>query len=56
MANNLTGFSSTNANWGAGPYGDGPPDGSDISDYGYWQTDDALPTAACGFATVEPTT
>ena len=56
MANNLTGFSSTNANWGAGPFGDGPPDGSDISDYGYWQTDDPLPTAQCGYQTVEPTT
>jgi hypothetical protein len=54
MANQLTGFSSTNQMWGGGPYNDGPPDGSDISDYGYWKTPDTLPTAACGATHVEP--
>lgn len=54
MANQVTGFSSTNQLWGQGPYGDGPPDASDISDYGYWKTNDPLPTAACAAATVEP--
>jgi hypothetical protein len=43
----LTGASQTNGNWGEGPYGDGPPDGEDISEYGVWATDDDLPTAAC---------
>jgi hypothetical protein len=43
----LTGFSQTNANWGDGPYGDGPPDGEDISEYGIWATSDPLPSGAC---------
>jgi hypothetical protein len=52
MANQVTGFSQTNPNWGQGPYGDGPPDGQDISNGGYWKTNDALPTADC--ATTSP--
>lgn len=43
----LNGASQTNGNWGAGPYGDGPPDGQDISEGGVWATSDALPTAEC---------
>lgn len=43
----LNGASETNQNWGDGPYGDGPPDGQDISEGGFWATDDALPTAEC---------
>lgn len=43
----LTGFSRTNTQWGAGPYGDGPPDGQDISEGGYWKTDVEPPTAEC---------
>jgi hypothetical protein len=43
----LTGNSETNANWGDGPYGDGPPDGEDISEGGFWATADPLPTAEC---------
>jgi hypothetical protein len=43
----LNGFSQTNGNWGDGPYGDGPPDGEDISEGGFWATADTLPTAAC---------
>lgn len=43
----LNGFSQTNQQWGDGPYGDGPPDGEDISEGGFWATADALPTAEC---------
>jgi hypothetical protein len=43
----LVGTSQTNSNWGEGPYGDGPPDGEDISEYGVWATDDVLPAAEC---------
>lgn len=54
MANAVTGFSRSNEQWGQGPYGDGPPDGSPIPDGGYWKTADSPPTAACGLASVEP--
>jgi len=43
----LNGKSKTNGNWGDGPYGDGPPDGEDISEGGFWASDDTLPTASC---------
>ena len=43
----LNGKSKTNGNWGDGPYGDGPPDGEDISEGGFWATDAALPSASC---------
>jgi hypothetical protein len=43
----LNGASQTNGNWGDGPYGDGPPDGQDISEGGVWATNDALPSAEC---------
>jgi hypothetical protein len=43
----LNGISKTNGNWGDGPYGDGPPDHEDISEGGFWATDDVLPTAEC---------
>ena len=43
----LNGFSRTNTQWGDGPYGDGPPDGQDIRDGGYWKTDVDPPSAAC---------
>ena len=48
----LNGFSEANSNWGDGPYGDGPPDGEDISEYGVWATNDPLPTAACAASAV----
>ena len=51
----LNGASQTNGNWGDGPYGDGPPDGQDISEGGVWATDDDLPTAACAAAAVTAT-
>lgn len=43
----FNGSSETNGNWGSGPYGDGPPDGEDISEGGFWATADPLPTAEC---------
>lgn len=43
----LNGTSQTNAQWGDGPYGDGPPDSEDISEGGFWATNDALPAAVC---------
>jgi len=51
----LNGFSRTNGNWGDGPYGDGPPDGEDISEGGYWKTDVEPPTAACAAVAVTAT-
>lgn len=51
----VEGFSRTNNQWGAGPYGDGPPDDQDISEGGWWKTDDDLPTADCAAAAVTST-
>lgn len=51
----LTGFSRTNGNWGDGPYGDGPPDGQDISEGGYWKTDVEPPSAECAAVAVTST-
>jgi hypothetical protein len=51
----LTGFSRSNAQWGDGPYGDGPPDSEDISDGGYWKTDVDPPAAACAAISVSAT-
>jgi len=48
----LNGFSRTNGQWGDGPYGDGPPDGEDISEGGYWKTDVEPPSAACAAVAV----
>lgn len=50
----VQGFSRTNAMWGAGPYGDGPPDDQDISEGGYWKTASTPPTADCATAAVTP--
>lgn len=50
----LNGFSRANANWGAGPYGDGPPDGQDISEGGVWFTADDPPAATCAAGDVTP--
>ena len=38
----FNGVTQTNGNWGEGPYGDGPPDGEDISEGGVWATDETL--------------
>ena len=43
----FTGATGTNQQWGDGPYGDGPPDGQDIREGGYWKTNDDPPSAAC---------
>ena len=51
----LIGTSQTNSNWGEGPYGDGPPDAQDISEGGWWATDDPLPTAECAAQSVTST-
>lgn len=51
----LNGFSRTNTAWGQGPYGDGPPDGQDIREGGYWKTADDPPAASCATATVTAT-
>lgn len=51
----LSGFSRTNQQWGDGPYGDGPPDGQDIREGGYWKTDADPPTADCAAGTVTAT-
>lgn len=48
----VEGFSRTNNQWGNGPYGDGPPDSQDISEGGWWQEDNGLPTADCAPASV----
>jgi hypothetical protein len=50
----LNGFSRTNQNWGDGPYGDGPPDGQDISEGGWWKTDVEPPAALCDYENVTP--
>jgi hypothetical protein len=51
----MTGFSRTNGNWGDGPYGDGPPDGEDISEGAYWKTDVEPPSADCAAQAVTST-
>ena len=51
----LTGFSRTNLQWGDGPYGDGPPDGQDIREGGWWKTDVDPPAANCVGAAVTAT-
>jgi hypothetical protein len=50
----LNGFSRGNANWGDGPYGDGPPDGQDITEGGWWKTADEPPAATCATGNVTP--
>ena len=51
----VQGFSRTNTQWGDGPYGDGPPDGQDISEGGWWKTDVDPPDAACEAGAVTAT-
>jgi hypothetical protein len=51
----ITGFSRSNDLWGGGPYGDGPPDGSDVGMEGaYWKTDETIPSADCAVTHVVP--
>ena len=50
----LNGFSRANPIWGGGPYGDGPPDGSDVIEGAFWKTAVTPPTAACASGSVTP--
>ena len=49
-----TGQSKGNQLWGSGPYGDGPPDGSDVGDFARWLTAESLPAAGCSGVHVAP--
>lgn len=49
-----TGTSKGNLLWGSGPHGDGPPDGSDVTEYARWLTATPPPTATCAGTTVAP--
>ena len=52
----MNGFSRSNALWGQGPYGDGPPDGSDVAPSGsFWKTDVDPPSGACATGPVTAT-
>jgi hypothetical protein len=55
LENPFVGFSQTNTQWGDGPYGDGPPDGQDLREGGWWLTADDPPTANCALANVTAT-
>jgi hypothetical protein len=50
----LSGFSRANPIWGSGPYGDGPPDGSDVNEGAFWKTNVSPPTADCVSGSVTP--
>jgi hypothetical protein len=50
----VNGFSETNQQWGAGPYGDGPPDDQDIREGAVWATDVEPPEATCAAGDVTP--
>jgi hypothetical protein len=43
----VVGFTRTNANWGDGPYDDGPPDSTPIDEGGWWFTDIDPPDPEC---------
>jgi len=51
----VNGFSRTNDLWGHGPYGDGPPDGSQVTEWAFWKTDEEPPTAECAAQPVTAT-
>lgn len=51
----LAGYSQTNALWGVGPYGDGPPDNTHIEEGGWWMTDVDPPDAECAAQPVTAT-
>lgn len=50
----LNGFSRSNDRWGSGPFGDGPPDGSDVVEGAFWKTNVTPPTATCTSGSVTP--
>jgi hypothetical protein len=51
----VNGFSRTNELWGRGPYGDGPPDNQNITEWAVWKTDVDPPTADCAAQAVTAT-
>ena len=51
----VAGFSRTNELWGHGPYSDGPPDDTIITEGGWWKTDVEPPTAECAAQNVTAT-
>lgn len=50
----IVGNARSNIQWGEGPYGDQPSGIPGNSPGGFFYTADALPDAACGYATVTP--
>jgi hypothetical protein len=51
----VNGFSRTNDLWGHGPYGDGPPDNQQVTEWAVWATDVDPPTAECEAQSVTAT-
>jgi len=51
----VNGFSRTNQLWGRGPYGDGPPDNSHVTEWSFWKTDVDPPSALCAAQNVTAT-
>lgn len=51
----VQGFSRENGLWGQGPYNDGPPDGSNVSERDWWFTDIDPPSAECNALPVTAT-
>lgn len=48
------GQSKTNLLWGSGPYGDGPPDGQDVTEYAWYKTAVEPPVGTCASSSVTP--
>jgi hypothetical protein len=51
----MDGFSRENSLWGDGPYGDGPPDGTQVHVGDWWETDVEPPSAECNAVPVTAT-
>ncbi len=51
----VNGFSRTNDLWGRGPYGDGPPDNQNVTEWAVWKTDVDPPAAECAAQPVTAT-
>jgi hypothetical protein len=51
----VNGYSQTNLLWGHGPYGDGPPDNQDVTEFAVWKTDEDPPSAECAAQNVTAT-
>jgi len=50
----FVGQSRTNLLWGSGPYGDGPPDGQDVTEFAWFKTAVDPPVADCASISVTP--